>query len=768
MITRLQLLRNIGQFDNVAPAALELTRLTLIYAENGRGKTTISAILRSLATGEALPITERRRLGAAHAPEAIIACAGGAQPARFQNGTWSRTCPDVVVFDDVFVDRSVYSGLDVDAEHRQNLHELILGAQGVTLARRVDDLASQIRNHSADLRIKAAAVPTADRHGLDIDAFCALPEQANIGVALAAAEQRLAALQQAATVQAGREFTSLALPPIDTAMVTQLLQKTVADLDAAAVEAVKGHFAAIGGTAETWVSTGMNFVPGNVLAAEGTMCPFCRQSLDTSALFAHYRAFFGDAYRNLQAELSANLNTLQTTLRGDALAGFERQVKAADELRRFWSKFCAVPDLAIDTTEVARVWQAARDSLLIALRAKCADPLTAAALHADTQAALAAYAVACAHIDNVSRALLAANENVQRVKEATQAGNSHAAESEIRRLRATRARHTPEIEAACAEHLAEKGRKDQAERDKNAAQKTLDAHRTAVFPDYQTSINTHLLGFNAPFSIEQVQPQNTPGRPSCTYHLAFNAHRVPVAAAAIAPGNAAFKNTLSAGDRNTLALAFFFASLDRDPNRARRIVVLDDPISSLDEHRSTATIQEARGLVGQVAQVIILSHSKAFLAQIWQHADHANTACLAVTRDGAASTSTLSAWNVAEHSVTEYDKRHTRLRAYLQANGGNSRDVAESIRPVLEGYLRVACPEHFPPERLLGQFRGIAQQRAAAGTPVLAPAKLLELTNLTEFGNRFHHDTNPAWDNEHINDVELLGFVRRTLEFVKA
>ena len=69
VISRLQLLRNIGQFDNVStPATLDLKRLTLIYAENGRGKTTLAAILRSLGSGEALPITERRRLGAAISP----------------------------------------------------------------------------------------------------------------------------------------------------------------------------------------------------------------------------------------------------------------------------------------------------------------------------------------------------------------------------------------------------------------------------------------------------------------------------------------------------------------------------------------------------------------------------------------------------------------------------------------------------------------------------------------------------------------------------
>jgi len=69
MITRIQLIRNVGQFDSVAPAPnLQLAPLTLVYAENGRGKTTLAAILRSLGSGEALPITERRRLGAAISP----------------------------------------------------------------------------------------------------------------------------------------------------------------------------------------------------------------------------------------------------------------------------------------------------------------------------------------------------------------------------------------------------------------------------------------------------------------------------------------------------------------------------------------------------------------------------------------------------------------------------------------------------------------------------------------------------------------------------
>ena len=76
---------------------------------------------------------ERRRLGAPDAPHIVIDTGGG-QTAVFQNGAWNRAVAGVAVFDDQFIDENVYSGLAVGSDHRQNLHELILGAHGVALS----------------------------------------------------------------------------------------------------------------------------------------------------------------------------------------------------------------------------------------------------------------------------------------------------------------------------------------------------------------------------------------------------------------------------------------------------------------------------------------------------------------------------------------------------------------------------------------------------------------------------------------------------------
>ena len=49
-----------------------LSRLVLGYAENGRGKTTLAAVLRSLGSGDPVPIIERHRLAAANPPHIVL------------------------------------------------------------------------------------------------------------------------------------------------------------------------------------------------------------------------------------------------------------------------------------------------------------------------------------------------------------------------------------------------------------------------------------------------------------------------------------------------------------------------------------------------------------------------------------------------------------------------------------------------------------------------------------------------------------------------
>ena len=54
MIKKFVTIKNIGKFKNCnASGDVELKKLNVIYAENGRGKTTLCDILRSLKTSDA-------------------------------------------------------------------------------------------------------------------------------------------------------------------------------------------------------------------------------------------------------------------------------------------------------------------------------------------------------------------------------------------------------------------------------------------------------------------------------------------------------------------------------------------------------------------------------------------------------------------------------------------------------------------------------------------------------------------------------------------
>ena len=77
----------------------------------------------------------------------------------------------------------------------------------------------------------------------------------------------------------------------------------------------------------------------------------------------------------------------------------------------------------------------------------------------------------------------------------------------------------------------------------------------------------------------------------------------------------------------------------------------------------------------------------------------------------------------------------------------------------------VACPEHFRPGTLLGPFMNLCDQRVGTPDEVLASTRTQELREIVEYANRFHHDTNPAWETELINRTELSGFVGRAMSF---
>ncbi len=761
MLEHIQYLRNIGKFENIATRQqLPLQRVTLIYAENGRGKTTLSAVLRSLAIGTAIPILERQRLGSTDAPQATLKLSTEQAAHVFQDGAWDKPPPPIHIFDDMFVAQNICAGVEIESGHRQNLHELILGATGVARNDAVKVAIEDVETHGRTIRGISNRLPEGIRHGLNVEEFCRLQPVEDIEADILEKERSLATAKSSRAVQTRPAFQPINVPDFDMNVLEGLLEESVDSLDNEAATKVTTHIQHLGDNGEKWLQAGTAYA-----SAEGggdNDCPYCAQDLGSSKIFAHYRAYFGEAYNTHTASIKEALTEIEANHGGQAVAALERSLREFSENAEFWKDFIDPPDLGIDTTELVASWNTAAQAVTTALAQKSATPLDAIALSDDLRNVVNRFRSEREKLTALNNAVEATNLEIARIKEHAANANIPAAESDLSRSKAIQSRFNQRILPIIVEYQNAVTAKQTAENQRDEARRLLDEYRDDIFPQYRDSINEYLTRFNAGFRLNNVTSANTRGGSTCNYEVVIDTVSVPLG---VREGQPSFRNTLSAGDRNTLALAFFFASIDRSDHMDQTIAVIDDPMTSLDEHRSLATVRELIRLSGRVAQLIVLSHSKPFLFEVWTDANRDQRTGIQICRG--ANGSDLAVWDVNADCVTPHDRRHSDISRFVNEGqqAVEARVVAQALRPQLESFLRVAFPSHFRAGSMLGQFIDLCRSRIDTATPLLSMDDFDELDALKDFGNLFHHDTNPGYLTQHINDAQLLDFARRTLAF---
>ena len=123
MITKIEKIQAIGNFeDYVAVGDVTLKEFNLIYAENGAGKTTLTSIFRSLSSGETSLILKRKRVKTLM-PQ-IVSIKDTSCQFQYNSNQWNQLKPDIEIFDTFFVNENIYSGFDINNEHKKKLHQL--------------------------------------------------------------------------------------------------------------------------------------------------------------------------------------------------------------------------------------------------------------------------------------------------------------------------------------------------------------------------------------------------------------------------------------------------------------------------------------------------------------------------------------------------------------------------------------------------------------------------------------------------------------------
>ena len=198
--------------------------------------------------------------------------------------------------------------------------------------------------------------------------------------------------------------------------------------------------------------------------------------------------------------------------------------------------------------------------------------------------------------------------------------------------------------------------------------KKLDSYSATVIGKYEQAINRFLEDFNAGFRITNTKHSYPGGVASSSYQVLINGTPVELGDDKTPLGKPSFRNTLSSGDRSTLALAFFLAQLEQAPDRASKIVIFDDPFTSQDSFRKDCTVQKIKKCGQTSAQVFVLSHDVGFLKRIWDRLDKDpdERRCLQLARIGLANTK-ICEWDIEEASQDQFKADRRTLVNYYHA-----------------------------------------------------------------------------------------------------
>lgn len=762
MIDKFISIKNIGRFRDCSPRGdVTFRKLTLLYAENGRGKTTLCAILRSLQSGKTEFISERKTLGT-NDPASVQIRLGGNNIA-FTNGAWSVTHPDIAIFDSVFIHDNVYAGDYVDHEHRKNLYRVVVGAHGVKLAKEISELDGKIKEANKDVTSKKETVSTTLPNGTAIDAYLAWKPCEDIDTKIQQKTVEITArqrtLEKAAEIQSKGLLSKAALPSLPSDF-TAILSKQLADVTTDAEARVRAQVTAhkMGNHGETWLSQGLPFLVDD-------SCPFCGQGIQDNDLIAAYNTHFNAAYKALKQEVAQLGQRIATSIGEAALGSVQQTLSNNATLVEFWKQFAEIdlPDLPIE--EVKNKYATLYELAMALAQKKQQSPIEPVSTDATFQAALDTVTNLQESVAAYSAAIVRCNALISEQKASARQGADIATlKQELSDLEAKKKRFDPSVVQACQEYQTALTSKTSFERQKSTAKDQLDQHCERILQEYESSINAYLDQFNAGFTITNSRHRYTGGTPSSHYQILINDNAVELGDSRTPPGRPSFKTALSSGDRSALALAFFLAALSQDSGLPDKIVVLDDPFTSQDRFRRTCTQQLIRQFASKAKQVVVLSHDPHFLRLIWEGYAVPGIKVLQLRRSS--NSTVIGEWDIESDTQSDYMKNYSTLLHFYREREGTPLEVVRSIRPFLEGMLRAHFPGQFQPGEWLGGFIDKIRKADELGGLSHAKSDLPEIEAINDYSKKYHHEQNTSASSEPLSEDELHGFVKRTLRLV--
>jgi wobble nucleotide-excising tRNase len=634
----------------------------------------------------------------------------------------------------------------------RNLCRVMLGKAGVDLANAYDAADDEITEKNNEIRAARNAL-TAHVPAAQLDQFIELPLEDKIDEKIAAKSREVEGLKEIDNLRTHALLQALDVPPVP-GRLEEILGKTLEGVSRDAEAKVKKHLAEHG-LQEDWLATGLKHADDD--------CPFCGQNLMGSDLIAAYRAFFNAEYDKFRGEQEQYRALPARHYSDDKIALLNSRLEANVSNGEVWKRYVTFTEPKLCST-VASVIEGFRAEMTALLNKKHADLLApvkiTATYRSEYQKLMALKEGAEAYNAGVEEA----NRLIEAFKRSATPARLVSAQNQLKRLQLAKKRHEKTVAEACEKFTKLKTEKEALDKKKADARIKLDTYSTTVVDTYRKSINAFLKKFTAGFYLDKMKVEYSGRVPNSTFCVVINERAVEMGNSETPLNEPSFRNTLSAGDKSTLALAFFLAQIKADADKDNCIVIFDDPFNSQDQFRRTCTMGEIRRCGRDVAQVVVMSHDSRFLRDLWEHDLPTDSRkALWLLAYGHRDT-VIAEWPIETDTESEDAGNRRVLLSFYHDNKGSPRDVVQKLRPVVETHMKRMAPN-------LGKIKGLGNMlgkiREDDGPPHLLDC-YDDLDDINNYTRKYMHGEGKNPDTEAVSTTELHGFVGKVLEFACA
>ncbi len=765
LLREVKYVQNVGRFEKgQSVAEATFGSCTLVFGENGWGKSTLADLLRSLTTNNPDIVIGRKTLAGGPEQQAVVRF--GDQNTVFKDGAWTGIRPRIAVYDSVFVNENVFSGDVVTNEHLKNQYGMVVGEEGVRRVRRIVELDNENRENNGQLRVVEAEmdgiVRSVGPEGMTRTEFLALEAVADVDAKIEAKENEAQRVSRAKELKGAGEPSVLPVP-METEEFRKSLHSTIEGIAEAAAMAVRAHIAkheekSSGGamTHESWLECGTAFV-------DADECAFCGQPLDDRTLVDSYAEFFSDAYKALAADVKAKRDTFGRYEQGEYRTRVEEIVGQNETRCAYWKEMGQIEAPVMEGVEVVIEGIEAAARLLDVVFVSKQGNLTEAAAGGDVEAAITAWDEGRKEIVRLNGVIEAHVAEIKTLKESVDETDLPRLQKELKTLQAAKRRHERETGAVIKKLKGHEATKKRIAKEKADEKKELNEHGRVITGTLGKTINSYLGRLNAGFKIDYREPNYQGKEPAASYQILINDVPVSPRSASDNLAEASFRNTLSAGDKSTLALALFLAKLNADPALGETIVVLDDPFTSLDNFRRQFTVIEIRKLCGRAAQTVVLSHDKNFLRLLWEKIEQSKIKCIAI-QTGAPGMITIAPYDIESETRPRHFTERMKIEEFVEGEPHEAGYIRTRLRTVCEDFYRRGDPGLFHEAASLEQII-----RLLDDAPEDHPYKgvIENLRDINEYSRGEHHaevEDDPSGES---SDEELKGFCRRVLDLTR-